>query len=83
MQESVPFWRKLLNGWMAIAGRFGFCQTLVILAFFYAVLVGPVAGFLAFGGRDYMGRRGIGASGTAWREADSAEPDLERAKLLS
>ena len=39
--NPVPVWRRLLDGWMAIAGRFGFVQTLVILALFYAVLIGP------------------------------------------
>jgi hypothetical protein len=83
MEDSVSFWKKLGNGWMAITARFGFTQTLVILAFFYAVLVGPVALFMTLTRRDYLGRRGLGAGGSAWREADSAKPDLERAKLLS
>lgn len=68
---------------MAITGRFGFSQTLVILGFFYALLIGPTALVLAIARRDYLGRRGLGDGGSAWREADTAKPDLERAKLLS
>jgi len=76
-------WRRLLAGWMAITVRFGFTQTLVILALFYTLLLGPVA--LAFGlaRRDLLGRRGLRTGGSAWRDADSAVPDLERAKLTS
>lgn len=75
--------RKLFQGWMAVVGRFGFCQTVVILAFFYAFLVGPVALFMGLARRDYLDKRSPRADGSAWRDADSAKPDLERAKLLS
>jgi hypothetical protein len=68
---------------MAITARFGFSQTLVILALFYGLLIGPVALALVIGRRDYLGRRGLRAGGSAWCEADSSKPDLERAKLLS
>ncbi len=80
---GLPLGRRLLQGWLAIAGRFGFCQTLVILALFYALLFGPVALILAAARRDYLGKRGPRGGGSAWSEADSAKPDLERAKLLS
>ena len=76
-------WRRLLAGWMAITARFGFSQTLVILTLFYGLLLGPVA--LAFGlaRRDLLERRGLRTGGTAWHDADSARPDLERARLTS
>jgi hypothetical protein len=76
-------WRRLLAGWMAITARFGFAQTLVILALTYALVIGPVA--LAFGlaRRDLLERRGLRAGGSAWHDADSAAPDLERARLTS
>ena len=76
-------WRRLLAGWMAITVRFGFTQTLVILTLFYAVLFGPVALVLALTRRDLLERGGLRAGGTAWRDADSARPDLERARLAS
>ena len=82
-ETAVGPGRKLGRGWMAIVGRFGFCQTLVILALFYAVLIGPVALALALGRRDYLDKRSAREGGSAWREADTAKPDLERAKLLS
>jgi hypothetical protein len=76
-------WRRLLAGWLAIAARFGASQTLVILALLYLALLGPVALALAVARRDLLGRRGLGAGGSAWHEADSARPDLERARLTS
>jgi len=83
MGERRSLWRRLGGGWMAITARFGFCQTLVLLAFLYAALIGPVALALRLGRHDPLGRRGLGSGGSAWLDADSAEPDLERAKLLS
>ncbi len=79
----VSPWRRLLNGWMAIAGRFGFVQTLVILGLFYVFLIGPIATGAALARRDLLGKRGLREAGTAWRDADTAKPDLERAKLSS
>jgi hypothetical protein len=38
-----PVWRRLLDGWAAIAGRFGGVQTRVLLAFLYVLLIGPAA----------------------------------------
>src|SRR4029450_4430362 len=38
--EQVPLGRRLLNGWMAVAGRFGSVQTLLLLVFSYPVLIG-------------------------------------------
>ncbi len=75
--------RRLLNGWMAIAGRFGFVQTLVILGLFYTLLIGPMAAGAGLARQDLLGKRGLREKGTAWRDADTAKPDLERAKLSS
>jgi hypothetical protein len=75
--------RRLLAGWKAIAGRFGAVQTLVLLGFFYGVLIGPVSLVLALGRRDPLDRRSLGSGASAWREADTAGADLERAKLTS
>jgi len=82
-ETGVGVGRRLFQGWMAIVGRFGFCQTLVILALFYTVLIGPVALALGLARRDYLDKGSARDGGSAWREADSAKPDLERAKLLS
>ena len=81
--EQVPVWRRLLTGWTVIAGRFGFVQTLVILALFYGLLLGPVATVAALSRCDLLGKRGLHAKGSAWQDADTAKPDLERAKLTS
>ncbi len=75
--------RRLLNGWMAITGRFGFVQTLVILGLFYTFVIGPVAAGVALARQDLLGKRGLREGETAWRDADTAKPDLERAKLSS
>jgi len=82
-EEPPRGWRRLLAGWMAITARFGFTQTLVILALFYSLLLGPVALALGIARRDLLGRRGLHAGGSAWHDADSAAPDLERARLTS
>ncbi|MDH3213356.1 MAG: hypothetical protein OEM05_12810 [Myxococcales bacterium] len=79
----MTLWRKLLDGWKAIAGHFGSVQTLVLLAFFYAVLIGPVSVAIAIGRSDPLDRRSLGSSGSAWRDADTAGADLERAKRIS
>ena len=76
-------WRRLLDGWNAVVGRFGFVQTLVILALFYAVLIGPAALMATLARRDLLSKRGLGSRASAWRDADSAAPDLERAKLTT
>ena len=78
---SVP--RKLLNGWMAIAACFGAVQTLVLLAFFYGCLIGPGSIGVAISRSDPLDRRKLGSGGSAWRDADTAGADLERAKLTS
>ena len=77
----MSVWRKLYQGWMAIAARFGGIQTLVLLAFFYVFLVGPVAGIARIGRRDYLEKAPLDPTLSAWRQAESSPPDLERAKL--
>jgi hypothetical protein len=72
---------RLYQGWMAIVGRFGMIQTLVMLGFFYVFLVGPVASLARLGGRDYLDKAQLDRGQSAWRDADSSPPDLERAKL--
>lgn len=83
MANETPAWRRLWSGWMAIAGRFGFVQTLLLLTLFYTCLIGPVWAVTAIARRDFLAKRGLGAAGSAWLDADTAKPDLERAKLLS
>ena len=81
--RPTGFFRRLLAGWYAIAGRFGAVQTLVILALFYVVLIGPVSVGLAVGRRDPLQKRALDADRSAWNDADTAEPSLERAKLTT
>jgi hypothetical protein len=81
--EPLPIHKRLLQGWGAISARFGFVQTLVILGFFYALLIGPIALAGSLTRRDPLDKRGLGSSESAWQKADSAKPDLERAKLTS
>jgi hypothetical protein len=84
IEEKAPsLGRRLLNGWMAIAGRFGMVQTMVILLFTYVLVLGPVAFGITLSRRDLLSKRGLRSAGSAWCDADSAEPDLERAKLTS
>ncbi len=79
----MPAWRRLLDGWSAVVARFGFVQTLVILALFYAVLIGPAALMAWLARRDLLDKRALGSRTSAWQDADSAAPDLERAKLTT
>ena len=81
--ERLPIHKRLFQGWMVITGRFGFVQTLVILTLFYLFLIGPVALGSALGRADFLNKRGLRQGDTAWNPADSAKPDLERAKLAS
>jgi hypothetical protein len=77
----MSVWQRLKLGWMAIAGRFAHIQTMVMLVFFYFLLVGPVASVARLGRRDYLDKAQLDPARSAWRDADSAPPDLERAKL--
>jgi len=81
--ERLPVDQRLFQGWLLITARFGFVQTLVILALFYVFLIGPVAFGSALGRADFLQKRGLRQGATAWNPADSAKPDLERAKLAS
>lgn len=75
--------RRLLAGWIAVAGRFGFVQTLVMLGFFYLVLVGPVSLGMRAAGRDLLDKRMRDGDPSAWRETEGAPPDLERAQRMT
>jgi hypothetical protein len=55
----------------------------MILVLTYATVIGPVGLGIAIGRGDLLAKRGLGAKGSAWCDADSAKADLERAKLLS
>ncbi len=81
MGERMSIGRRLLDGWMAIVARFGSAQTTLLLVLFYGVLIGPVGLAMAIGRSDPLGRRNC--DGSAWSDADTAKPDLERAKLTS
>ncbi len=81
MSDRASVGRRLLAGWMAIAGRFGSAQTTLLLVLCYGVLIGPVGLGMAIGRSDPLGRRRCVDS--AWSDADTAKPDLERAKLTS
>jgi len=81
--ETQSIGRRLLAGWMAIAGRFGAVQTQVLLGFFYFLLIGPFWLGTSLARRDFLAKRGLGSTETAFAPADSAAPSLERAKLTS
>ncbi len=81
--DQLPLWRTLLNGWLAIAGRFGGVQTLLLLVLFYVVLIGPASILQAIGRRDQLDKRALWKKESAWRESETGGNDLERAKLLS
>ena len=74
--------RRLGAGWMRIVARFGDVQTLVLLALFYAFLIGPASLISSAARKDMLHKRPLPkAEPSAWAEPDSAGHDLERAKL--
>jgi hypothetical protein len=81
--ESLPLRSRLFQGWMVITARFGFVQTLVILTLFYLLLIGPVALGSTLARKDFLTKRGLRQGTSAWNPADTAKPELERAKLAS
>ena len=68
---------------MAVAGRFGAIQTLLMLVIFYLLLIGPVSIVQALGRRDQLDKRELWKKESAWRDSDTGGTDLERARLLS
>ena len=80
MSEPLPLHRRMLHGWLEIAGHFGEVQTLVLLGIVYLFVIGPTAVVARLAGRDFLAKRRLRDPGTAWQEADSATGDLERAK---
>jgi hypothetical protein len=85
MSRSEPekFWKRLLGGWTAVAGRFGAVQTLVVLGLFYGLLIGPLALASRLTRSDPLRKKPLGNGETGWCAADSAPADLERARLTS
>jgi hypothetical protein len=83
MSEAKSLWRRLYEGWLLIAAQFGEVQTLIIVALVYAGVMGPMAVIMQAGRSDPLHKRGLGAPGTAWQDADSTgAPDVARAKRL-
>ena len=78
--QPQPFYRRFYAGWMVLVGRFAFVQTLVILAIFYALLIGPWGAGAALLRRDLLDKRQLREPGSAWREASGEKPSLERAE---
>jgi hypothetical protein len=81
-EEKKPFHRRLYEGWLTIAGHFGEVQTLVILGLTYVFLIGPASFVIAMTRQDLLHKRELRAAGSAWNEADTTMPDIERAKRL-
>jgi hypothetical protein len=79
-RENKPFHRRLYEGWLVIAAHFGEVQTLAILGLTYFLMMGPVS--LIMARKDLLQKRALHASGSAWNDADTTMPDLERAKRL-
>ena len=78
-QDRKPFYRRLYEGWLVIAGHFGEVQTMVVIGLSYVFVIGPVA--LVMGRKDLLHKRAL-APGSAWNDADSTKADLERAQRM-
>jgi hypothetical protein len=81
MSTVEPMGTGLKAGWLTIMAHFGEVQTLVILGFFYAFLLGPAWIFMSR--QDLLAKRKLREPGGAWMKADTAAPDLERSKRLT
>ena len=81
MTERPPSWRRLIDGWMQIVAHFGEVQTLVLLGLIYVLVVGPASLISRAFGSDFLSKRSLRGIDSAWRDAESSPPDLERAKL--
>ena len=80
MTETPSFWRRLLGGWLLIAGHFGEAQTLVLLGLIYSLVLGPAALISRVAGNDFLTKRGLRQPGSAWCDADGRPSDLENLK---
>lgn len=80
MTKAPGLARRLLDGWLAVAGHFGEVQTLVLLGVVYALVIGPMAILAQLARRDFLTKRGLRAAGSAWLAPDTTTPDLERNK---
>ncbi len=80
MIERASPLRRLLEGWMQIVARFAEVQTLVLLGLIYGLVIGPASLVSRAVGSDFLSRRGLGGTGSAWRDADSRPPLLENVK---
>jgi hypothetical protein len=80
MSDRLPFYRRMLHGWLEIAARFGEVQTLVLLGIVYFFVIGPSAVVARLAGNDFLSKRTLREPGSAWQEADTVAGDLERAK---
>jgi len=78
--QKRSWWRRLRDGWLLIAGHFGEVQTLVLLGLIYSLVVGPASLVSRLAGSDFLSKRGLGESGSAWQDADQRPPDLENLK---
>ncbi len=72
--------RRLWQGWLALAARFGEVQTLVVLGFVYAFVFGPVAVVTQLAGRDFLDKHRLGQPDSAWRDSDARPPELDNLK---
>jgi hypothetical protein len=83
MESSVPFWRRLYEGWLVIAAHFGEVQTLIVVSLVYLLGIGPMSVIVALTRRDLLHKRALRGPDSAWQDADTvSSPDLERAKRL-
>jgi hypothetical protein len=73
--------QRLRRAWMAIVVRFGHAQTLVMLGFVYALLIGPASLAVRLAGRDLLDKRRRKQESSSWQASESGGASLERAKL--
>lgn len=80
MSERKSPLRTVRDGWLRIVACFAEAQTLTLLGVIYAFVIGPASLISRIVGSDFLSKRGLGAGGSAWREADTRAPVLENVK---
>ena len=78
----MPLHRRLYEGWLLIAAHFGEIQTRVVLMIAYVFVMGPMSVALIVARKDLLHKRQVHGASSAWNVADTAAPDLGRARRL-
>lgn len=78
-KKTAPL-QRLREGWLQIVACFAEVQTLALLGLIYVLVIGPASAVSRAVGSDFLSKRGLRETGSAWRDADTRPPELENVK---